>query len=139
MLYLRIIFVRTHFGQNCEIIAIPNGWPYFIREKNWGVIYHCCEHYSSILSGIRALLELFWSLVYAVICFILTPAYHFVRQICIFLYRVYLKLGIFIRYLINGFKWPEEECDSVPALTQGYVPSPPRLGRNHYGFGKLKV
>ena len=91
------------------------------------------------LSSVRALLGLFWSLVYAVVWFVITPAYHFVRQICIFLYQVYLKLENFVRYLRNGFKWPEEENKSVPALTQGYIPPSPRSGRNHYGFGKLKV
>ena len=85
------------------------------------------------LNSIRAILGLFWSLVYAVIWFVITPAYHFARQICHF-------LGNLVFYFKNGFRWPEEKSETLPSITPGYIPtSPPRFGRNHYGFGKLKV
>lgn len=114
-----LIKIVTRFGELC--MAVVTAIPRF-------------------LESVTASLGLFWSLVYAVVWFILTPAYHLLCQIGILICLLIQKIKNFIIYCKNGFKWPEEIINQTPMLeSTDYRANPVRRGRNSYGFGRLNV
>ena len=98
-----------------------------------------------LLTGIRAAIDLFWSLVHAIFVFVIFPVCQTLKTVFQYVKLLIYYIKIFVTYCKNGFKWPEEKISEVPMLEQGpiftqNVPRDiPRSGRNCYGVGKLNV